>query len=158
MHIFLDTLDANVPLRIADIGGLNVSGTDGGSYRSSVVSRSSIWTYTACDLRDGCGVDLLLQDPYHWAILDGSFDVVISGQTLEHVGRPWLFIQEAYRILRAGGRACLIAPHTFNYHEEPIDCWRVWPDGMRELLAHGGFTVESVHRNEIDTVGIGLKE
>ncbi|CAN5915512.1 hypothetical protein BH23PLA1_BH23PLA1_16770 [soil metagenome] len=64
---------------VLDVGGANVNG----SYRD-VFSDPRV-RYLAADLSPDEGVDLVLHDPYHIPVPDGSFDVVISGQTFEHL-------------------------------------------------------------------------
>ncbi len=44
-------------------------------------------------------------------LADGSFDLVVSGLVLEHLGDLSSFYSEARRVLRAGGRAVVSAMH-----------------------------------------------
>ncbi len=44
-------------------------------------------------------------------LADGSFDLVVSGLVLEHLGDLATFFGEARRVLRAGGRAVVSAMH-----------------------------------------------
>lgn len=73
---------------------------------------------------------------------DGSFDVVLSGQVIEHVRTPWRWIKELARVCVAGGRIITVNPVSWPYHEAPIDCWRIYPDGMRALCSDAGLDVE----------------
>jgi SAM-dependent methyltransferase len=41
---------------------------------------------------------------------DGSFDLVVHSDTLEHVAQPVLALAECRRVLRAGGHLCYTAP------------------------------------------------
>lgn len=92
-------------------------------------------------LSAGPNVDVVLEDAYHWKELaDASVDVLVSGQTLEHIEFPWMTMTEIARILRPGGVACLIAPASGPEHRYPVDCWRIYPDGMRALAKHAGLT------------------
>lgn len=123
-------------LRIADIGSQNVNG----SYRP--LFDHSGWQYVGIDMAEGPGVDLVLADVYRWSELDdGSFDVVVSGQALEHIEFFWLTVLEIARIARPGGLVCLIAPSGGYEHRYPVDCWRFYPDGMRALARHAGLEV-----------------
>jgi SAM-dependent methyltransferase len=78
---------------------------------------------------------------YAIPVADGSFDVVIAGQVAEHVRRLWVWIEELTRVTRPGGTVVVISPISWTYHEAPIDCWRIYPEGMRSLCAEAGLAV-----------------
>lgn len=125
----------NAALEIIDLGAHSVDGSD--TYRP--LFENPAWRYRGLDLVEGINVDLVAEDPYHWKELaDASVDVLVSGQTLEHIEFPWLTLSEIARILRPGGLACLIAPASGPEHRYPVDCWRIYPDGMRALARHAG--------------------
>ena len=78
-------------------------------------------------------VDILIEnDIFHCP--DNSFDVIYSASVLEHVKYIWKFFEESSRILNKNGFFISISPISWPYHEAPIDCWRIHPDGMRALL------------------------
>jgi ubiquinone/menaquinone biosynthesis C-methylase UbiE len=64
---------------------------------------------------------------------EGSFDVVISDQILEHVKNPKKAVEESYRVLKKDGMAihttCFINP----VHLCPEDYWRFSPASLRYL-------------------------
>ena len=35
-----------------------------------------------------------------------------------------------------------IAPVSWPYHEDPVDCWRIYPDGLRALYDEVGLRTE----------------
>ena len=75
-----------------------------------------------------------------------SADVVISGQTFEHIPFIWASIMEISRVLKPGGHAFIIAPSRGHIHNVQ-DCWRFYPDGMRALAAWSrGRAPRGVHR------------
>lgn len=78
---------------------------------------------------------------YSFAIPEGSYDVVVSGQVIEHVRRPWRWIPELARITKVGGLVITINPVSWIYHEAPIDCWRIYPEGMKALYEDSSLTV-----------------
>jgi len=41
---------------------------------------------------------------------------------------------ECARVLKPGGIGIFSAPWKYMDHPDPIDCWRISPDGMRGLV------------------------
>lgn len=76
----------------------------------------------------------------HWPVLDASMDVVLTTETLEHVLEPAVFLTEARRALRDGGRLILTVPFSARWHYVPHDYWRFTPSSLRSLLECAGFT------------------
>ncbi len=118
------------PLRVLDIGSYDVNGTYRGLFDDPA------WLYSGLDAVPGPGVDLIVRRPYHWRQLRrNSFDIVVSGQTFEHIQFPWVTILEVGRVLRPDGLLFLVVPSSGPEHRFPIDCWRFYPDGL-VALAH----------------------
>lgn len=69
---------------------------------------------------------------------DGSFDLVICTQVLEHCMNPWQAAREIQRILRPGGHLIASAPHVWFYHPHPTDHWRFTQEGMAHLCREAG--------------------
>ena len=131
------------PLDILDVGGA-VIGNGPSSYRA-LLARAP-WRYVGADIAPGSNVDVVLADHYDWhPFADGSFDVVVSGQTFEHIEFIWLTIFEIARVLRPNGLACVIAPARGNVHRYPLDCWRFYPDGLPALARYAGLRVVEAH-------------
>ena len=147
-------LDTKKNLKIIDIGSMDVNGT----YKD--LFNCENWEYIGLDLEEGRNVDLVADSLYSWGGEDESFDVVISGQCLEHVKNTHLWIKEVARIVKKGGIVCIIAPWSFTEHRFPVDCWRILPDGMRFLLEEiAGLEVIDVYHNAplMDCIGIAKK-
>lgn len=139
-------------LVVADVGSFDVNGT----YKQ--LFQNPGWTYTGIDLEAGPNVDLTLDCEQEIPLCHRNrFDILISGQTMEHVRRPWLWTQGLAQLTKPGGLVFVIAPNTFHFHEHPIDCWRVWGDGMRAVMEDAGLTVLKAGHVGIDTYGLGLK-
>src|SRR6266481_2095405 len=81
-------------------------------------------------------------DPYNYPIKSGSYDVVLSCSVIEHVPRIWTWMRESVRIMKPGGLAIIGAPCSWPYHEAPVDCWRIYPEGMKALVEDAGLSVE----------------
>ena len=82
-----------------------------------------------------------LSEENHLAASDNSYDIVLSTNVLEHVRMPWVMVKEQVRVCRSGGLVINIVPANWPYHEDPIDCWRIFPDGMLALLKYAGLNL-----------------
>ena len=111
-----------------DVGSFDVNGT----YRDLI---PDAWSYVVSTLA-GPNVDVVVADPYNWAELNGrQFDLVISGQCLEHCEFPWLTANEMLCHLRVGGFAAVVAPFVQARHNHPHDYWRFLDSGLKALSA-----------------------
>ncbi len=110
-----------------------------GGYRSDISPHRG--AYTGLDIQAGTNVDIVAEDPYHWPIDDGRYDLVLSAQCLEHVEDLRAFMAECFRVLAPGGLTIHIAPSAGQYHAFPVHCWMIMKDGMRWLLQSSGFDV-----------------
>lgn len=72
---------------------------------------------------------------------DGEFDALLSTQVLEHAADPRVYLAEAFRVLRPGGRMLLSTHGTFAYHPDPVDLWRWTCEGLRVEVERAGFEV-----------------
>lgn len=111
-----------------DVGAYDVNGT----YRPLVTEKG--WRYTGLDVSAGPNVDVVAADPYGFPFEDGTFDVVLSGSTMEHVEAIWRWVPELVRVLKPGGLLAIVTHWQFPEHRYPVDCWRIMPDGMRYLF------------------------
>jgi SAM-dependent methyltransferase len=148
-------VNVNTTLKILDVGSFD----DSMSYRQ--LFKNPNWTYMGADLigLPINNVDIVLKEPYKWTnILDESFDVVISGQTLEHVEDMSAWILEVKRVVKKGGLVCIITVWQWNEHRFPVDCWRILPDGMGFLLKTvAELKILEVYKKDFDCVGIAQK-
>ena len=97
--------------------------------------------YVAADLAGNPHATLHLNPDGTVPEPDGSFDAVLSTQVLEHVTDPGLYLAEAYRVLRPGGRLLLSTHGTFVYHPDPDDYWRWTSAGLQRAVRDAGFEV-----------------
>jgi SAM-dependent methyltransferase len=66
--------------------------------------------------------------------LDGSFDVVLCTEVLEHLTEPQRAIDEMYRVLEPGGQLLLTTRFLFPIHDAPHDYFRYTKYGLLYLL------------------------
>ncbi len=133
--------------KILDVGSAIVNGDDT-SYRSLLMP--DVATYMGLDIADGNNVDIVVENPYDWQeLVSDSFDMVISGQALEHSEYFWEVFKEMVRVLRPGGYMCVIVPKVQKMHRYPIDCWRRWTEGMKAVGKYAGIRCVSATADHI---------
>lgn len=99
-------------------------------------------TYRGADLE---GADIRIHENGHVDLADGSADVVLSFQVLEHVRDVRQYLSEALRIVREDGWLILSTHGTWLYHPHPEDHHRWTRQGLLAELEAGGFeTTECV--------------
>jgi SAM-dependent methyltransferase len=94
---------------------------------------------------------------YEFPVADGSYDIVLSGQVIEHVRKIWVWMREVARICRPGGHVVTINPVSWHYHEAPIDCWRIYPEGMKALSEDAGLEVVTSYWGSEELRGLELR-
>lgn len=138
-------LDPTKKLKILDVGSLDVHNPVKKLNFGRYLNKPPLWEYTGLDLAPGRNVDVVSEAPYSYPFSMGEFDVVVSGSTLEHVFDTHRFVKELARISR--DLVIVIAPNTHPEHRYPVDCWRIFPDGMFWLLGDvAGLNVIDVYR------------
>lgn len=130
-------------MRVLDVGSYDLNGT----LRPLIEGAGG--NYTGLDIAPGPNVDVVATHPYQYPFPDDSFDYVISNATIEHVRRPWEWMQELARIVRIGGTIIIMGPVKLGLHasevaHHPVDCWRVYPDGMAELFCGARLIMDCV--------------
>jgi SAM-dependent methyltransferase len=79
---------------------------------------------------------------------DGSFDVILCTEVLEHVPDPIRAVGEFSRILRKGGTLYLSAPLGALLHQEPYHFYGGYtPHWYRRFLPMVGFDIVRLERN-----------
>jgi SAM-dependent methyltransferase len=141
-------------LRIADVGSRAVNVAYPHTYRDLM---PPLWDYVGFDTEVGRNVDVEMADAYEIPVDDGVFDIVLSGQCLEHVQNPFRLVAEMARVVKEGGLLILTAPWQWEIHPYPLDCWRILPDGMRALCGEVGMTCLEAYTRDNDCWGIFVK-
>ena len=79
---------------------------------------------------------------------DGSFDVILCTEVLEHVPEPIIAVKELARIIKPGGLLILTAPLGSFLHQEPYHYYGGYtPHWYRKFLPEAGFSVISIEAN-----------
>jgi SAM-dependent methyltransferase len=133
-------------IRVLDVG----SGSPPGSLTYRALFSSSEFRYVGLDVEPGANVDVVPADSFCWGEFDSeSFDVVVSGQMLEHNPYFWITLAEVARVLAEGGLVAIIAPSTGFPHRYPLDCWRFYPDSWPSMCAYVGLELVESHREQV---------
>ena len=123
--------------RVLEIG----PDTEPSSLRRNVPCPVAAWDTLDFASRTDVTLTHRATDPYRYPVADASYDVVLSANVIEHVPRIWAWMPELARLIRPGGVVITINPISWHYHESPIDCWRMYPAGMRALSEDAGLEV-----------------
>lgn len=125
MRRFAKTIGAQQS--VLDVGSRDINGSYKDLFKNS--------EYVGLDISSGKNVDIAVSDPYDWVELNGrQFDVVISGQCLEHCSKPWLTAQQILKHCKSNGWIAVIAPFMQKKHGYPHDYFRFTDDGLISLF------------------------
>ena len=130
-------------MSVIDIGSRRVIRTHN-SYRR--IFRPP-FQYTGMDIEPGRNVDIVGYETL------SIYDILISGQVMEHVKRPWDWLKNLTQYFTE--YICVIVPNTIREHKYPIDTYRYFPDGMRDLFEYAGIEELEIFANRGDTIGVG---
>lgn len=118
---------------VVDVGAYDINGT----YKSLFPKAK----YIGVDTNIGPNVDIIM-DSDEWKKLK-DIDLVISGQTLEHVADRVALMNSMFNVLKPGGVICIIAPSAGEAHYYPIFTGNVSKDEMVGLVTGAGFEIIS---------------
>ena len=130
--------DLGTALDILDVGGRALEAGRDRSY--GPIFEDIAKNYWVADIIDGIGVTHHMKEQYTLPLDDESVDLVVSGQTLEHVKNPFRLVADMKRVLKKDGYIILIAPSTGRRHDV-IDCWRFMDDSFKAIAEEVGLTV-----------------
>jgi SAM-dependent methyltransferase len=121
---------------------LEIGPNDSPSYFEELVSDSTIEWHTLDIGTEHIGNApnnpkfILSSEPYQYPIADNIYDIVFADQVIGHVNETWTWIGELKRIIKPGGFIILTASVSWPNCFAPIDCWRVYPEGIKTLFAY----------------------
>jgi SAM-dependent methyltransferase len=122
--------------RLAGRTGLDVLDVGCGNQPYRPWLEAHLGRYVGLDIEPAAGVDVvghIESLPFD----DGSFDVVLCTQVLEHTDDPQQAVREIHRVLRSGGVALASTHGVFVFHP-PSDLWRWTHEGLRRLFLQAG--------------------
>ena len=88
------------------------------------------------DIEDSSGADYIadLCACNEQTIPEGSFDIVVCTEVLEHTLQPFDAVNEIERILAPNGITLITVPFNLRIHGPLPDCWRFTEHGLRNLF------------------------
>ncbi|UFH53641.1 class I SAM-dependent methyltransferase [Spirosoma sp. KNUC1025] len=84
-------------------------------------------------------------------LADNTFDYIVTFQVIEHIENDDLFIKEAYRVLKPGGKLLLTTVNkTFSLTRNPWHVREYYADGLKSLITNYFPKIETrgIHGNE----------
>ena len=93
--------------------------------------------WVVADIVEHPSVDVVMTGPFTLPFEDETFDLVVSGQMLEHSANPFKSVAEMKRVLKTGCRLALAAPSSGPRHDAQ-DGWRFMDDGFRFIAEDVG--------------------
>lgn len=78
---------------------------------------------------------------------NGKFEVVVSGEVIEHLESPQDLIDEMARICKKGGKIILSTPHL--EFDDPEHLWELYEDDLKTMMGKYGNTfVKTIKSNK----------
>lgn len=131
---YLDYLYQRPQVRVIDVGGLY--DVPHKTYLRLFEDHPGM-DWTVADIVKHPSVDVVMPGPYTLPFSDETFDLVVSGQMLEHCSNPFRSVAEMRRVLKTGSCMVIIAPSAGPRHDVQ-DCWRFMEDAFRAIAMDVG--------------------
>lgn len=124
--------------RVLDFGG--GSRTNYSAHVPSWGREPGGYQYESANIDPGTRPTYLIRPDAPLPVSDGSFDAVLSLNTLEHVYELDFALAELHRVLKPGGRLVIVVPFIFRVHGHPDDYTRGTPNFWTRRLSEVGFS------------------
>ena len=142
---YLNNFDEKEVITVLDVGSQCVPG-QADIYK--IFFKEAPFQYIGLDMIEGYNVDIVVKHAYQWDEVPNDFcDVLITGQTFEHIEFPWFTIQEIARVVKPNGIVCIIAPSMCALHRYPVNCQNYFSDGLIALAKYAGLDILHVSTN-----------
>ena len=102
--------------------------------------------YRRADIETSKNLDFQIDKEGRVNAPNGAFDLVLSTQVLEHCPDPSVYLSEARRVLRPGGKLLLTTHGIFEDHGCPYDFLRWTADGLDRSIRTAGFAVRECQK------------
>ncbi|MCJ7791416.1 MAG: methyltransferase domain-containing protein [Dehalococcoidia bacterium] len=96
------------------------------------------WTWVGLDLDITRGGAIVVGDALQLPLADGSFEMVLLWQVLEHLPQPWTALSEVSRVLKSGGRVVGSVSCLEPFHDV-CQYFGFTHKGLERVLADCGF-------------------
>jgi SAM-dependent methyltransferase len=103
-------------------------------------------SYFKADIGEEESTDIRLLPDGSIPMADGSFDLVISTQVVEHVPNSARYFKECYRVLKPQGKLLLTTHGLYEEHGCPFDYQRWTADGLARDISTAGFEIRSIQK------------
>ena len=127
-------------MKVLEIGGIEVT-----NFCKAVNNNSITWHTLDINLSNNEpsfeNNHIISNKEYTYPLEDNSYDIILSGNVIEHVKKIWIWTKELHRIVKKGGYVITVNPVSWPYHEAPVDCWRIYPEGAKALFEDAGFSI-----------------
>jgi hypothetical protein len=131
---------------VLEVGSYDVNGNP----RHHFADKARFPGYLGIDMREGPGVDLVMNCHRLELFSDGCYDVVVDAERLEHDDDFFQSYREIQRVVKTGGYV-IVTTRSWNAmppHYYPSDYWRFMSEGLSHLLRKSGFEVLDVEYGE----------
>lgn len=95
--------------------------------------------YRRADYLETETLDYLIKTGEPLPVGDGTFDIILSTQVLEHVEDPGAYLRECHRLLKTDGKLVLSTHGSFPDHGCPYDFQRWTVEGLERDLRKASF-------------------
>jgi len=136
VHLY-DILCFLKSLPLADFESVLDYGCGGSPYRTLFNAKK----YIRADYINSDGIDIKIGLDAKLNCANETFDAVLSTQVLEHAQDPQAYLNEAFRVLKPGGKLILTTHGIWEDHGCPYDFRRWTADGLKQEIADAGFCV-----------------
>jgi SAM-dependent methyltransferase len=137
---------------VLEVGSFDVNGNP----RHHFADKNRFPHYIGIDMRQGPAVDLVM-NAQNLSFNNGSYDVIVDAERLEHDDKFWVSYQEFARVLKPGGYIIITTRSwgAFPPHDYPSDYWRFMDNGLHTLLESTGF--ECLETKYDEDLGVGAR-